>query len=185
MGVDPGSNLLGYCFLRVEEGGGQPHLLSMGVLDMREQTEHLGKLKQIFDELSALVRLYEPNEAAVEAPFYGKDAQAMLKLGRAQGVAMVAIASQGVSVVEYSPRSIKQSVTGNGNATKQQVAQMLPHLITGDIEYKFLDASDAVGVAFCHYLSAKEGAINTKKSSTKRKKSSDWGSFLQDNPDRL
>lgn len=160
----------------------------MGVLDMRKQTEQAEKLKQIFLELTALIQLYQPTEAAVEAPFYGKDAQAMLKLGRAQGVAMVAMACQNLSIVEYSPRSVKQAVTGNGNASKEQVAQMLPHVLQGDIVYKFMDAADAAGVAFCHYLSLKTmpfGADITKAKTKTTRKKSDWGSFLADNPDRL
>jgi len=191
MGVDPGSNLLGYSFLRVADLATKPHVLTMGVLDMRDQENHLGKLRQIFEELSALVRLYEPTEAAIEAPFYGKDAQAMLKLGRAQGVAMIAIATNNISVVEYSPRSVKQAVTGNGNASKEQLAQMLPHLLTGEIAYDYIDASDAVGVAYCHYLQgrlllSRGGTTVVAKSNAKKsKKSTNWASFIQSNPDRI
>lgn len=191
MGVDPGSNLLGFCFLRISDTDSQPYLLRMGVLDMRAQEEHLGKLQQIFEELSALVKLYEPTEAGIEAPFYGKDAQAMLKLGRAQGVAMVAMSMHGIKVTEYSPKSVKQAVTGKGTASKEQLAQMLPHLLKGDFEYKYLDASDAVGVAYCHYINSQtpfsKTALKTKtsKSRSKNTKGNPWAQFLQDNPDRL
>ncbi len=190
MGVDPGSNLLGYAFLQIADLATPPLLLSMGALDMRKQDDHVSKLKQIFEELTALIRLYEPTEAAVEAPFYGKDPQAMLKLGRAQGVAMTAISLQNISVVEYSPRSVKQAVTGKGNATKEQIAEMLPHLIRGELIYKHIDASDAVGVAYCHYLqgrllSSNMGTITPKSNAKKGKKSAGWASFVQNNPDRV
>lgn len=192
MGVDPGSNLLGFSFLRISDTEDQPYLLRMGVLDMRAQEDHLGKLQQIYEELSALVKLYEPTEAAIEAPFYGKDAQAMLKLGRAQGVAMVAMSIHGIKVTEYSPKSIKQAVTGKGTAAKEQLAQMLPHLVKGDFEYKFLDASDAVGVAYCHYINSQtpfsKTALKSKTAKAPRSKAAKgnpWAQFLQDNPDRL
>ena len=175
LGIDPGSNLLGYAFLQVAPHYRKPVLVTMGTLDMRAQDDHLSKLKQIFEELNALVKLYAPSDAAIEAPFYGKDAQAMLKLGRAQGVAMITVAMHGLNVTEYSPRSIKKAVTGKGGASKEQVAAMLPHLVDGDINYKYLDASDALGVAFCHYLSTSRSPIGGKKYS-------DWGSFLKDNP---
>ena len=177
LGIDPGSNLLGYAFLQIPADRKEPNVVSMGTLDMRGQEDHLGKLKQIFEELTALIKIYEPTEAAVEAPFYGKDAQAMLKLGRAQGVAMIAAATCGLSVVEYSPRSIKKAVTGKGNATKDQVAKMLPHLVKGNIDYKYIDASDALGVAFCHYLQSKSNGLGEKKFS-------DWSSFVKSNPDK-
>lgn len=173
LGIDPGSNLLGYAFLQT--GGQKPRLVSMGVLDMRKFETQTEKLKFIFEELQKLAVLYEPSEAAIEAPFYGKDVQAMLKLGRAQGAAMTAIACKGISVVEYSPRSIKKAVTGKGNASKEQVAAMLPHIIDGDFHHKFMDATDAVGVAFCHYLQGNSILGSGKKYSG-------WGDFLKDNP---
>jgi crossover junction endodeoxyribonuclease RuvC len=176
MGVDPGSNLLGYAFLQT--GGQKPKLVSMGVLDMRKFEEQTEKLKFIFEELQILIGLYEPTDAAIEAPFYGKDVQAMLKLGRAQGAAMTAMACNGFSVVEYSPRSIKKSVTGNGAASKEQVAAMLPHLIEGDFHHKFMDATDAVGVAYCHFLQSSSVLGSAGK------KYSGWGDFLKDNPNK-
>ncbi len=175
LGIDPGSNLLGYAFLRVENR--KVVLITMGTLDMRSQDNQLDKLKQIFEELSALIRLYEPTDAAVEAPFYGKDAQAMLKLGRAQGVAMVAAGVQGLKVTEYSPRSVKKAVTGKGNASKEQVAAMLPHLVEGEITYKFIDASDALAVAYCHYLQNNSITGGATKFSS-------WADFLKSNPDK-
>ena len=173
MGIDPGSNVLGYAFLQT--GGQKPRLVTMGVLDMRKFEEQGEKLKFIFEELQKLIEFYAPAEAGIEAPFYGKDVQAMLKLGRAQGAAMTAIACKGIAVIEYSPRSIKKAVTGKGNASKEQVAAMLPHIIEGDFHHKFMDATDAVGVAFCHYLQS-SSVLGAKK------KYSGWGDFLKDNP---
>ncbi len=177
LGIDPGSNVLGYAFLQVI-GRKTPKIVSMGVLDMRKMENHSQKLTHIFEELQKLVKLYEPTHAAIEAPFYGKDAQAMLKLGRAMGVAMVAIAqATGLEVEEYSPRSIKKAVTGKGNASKEQVLRMLPHVVEGEINVKLLDASDALGVAFCHH-------IQTQGLGLGKKKHKDWSSFLNANPNR-
>jgi crossover junction endodeoxyribonuclease RuvC len=193
LGIDPGSNILGYAFLHISPASRKPRLLSMGVLDMRKQEEQLGKLKQIYDELTDLIRLYTPTDAAIEAPFYGKDAQAMLKLGRAQGVAMIAVASNNIPVTEYSPRTIKKSVTGNGNASKEQVAAMLVHLVEGEIAHKYLDASDALGIAYCHFLGT--GTSNSGQTKTQQKKNASktstskkytgWDAFVQENTDRL
>jgi crossover junction endodeoxyribonuclease RuvC len=177
LGIDPGSNLLGYSVLRADSG--KPRLVTMGVLDMRSFENQADKLKFIFEELQKLIQLYEPSDAAIEAPFYGKDVQAMLKLGRAQGAAMTAIACKGISVTEYSPRSIKKSVTGKGAASKEQVAAMLPHILEGDFHHKFMDATDAVGVAYCHYIQS--GSLIAGKG----KKYSGWGDFVKDNPDKL
>jgi len=175
MGIDPGTNLLGYAFLQV--GGKKPKLVSMGVLDMRKFETQAIKLKFIYQELEKLINLYLPTSGAIEAPFYGKDAQAMLKLGRAMGAAMTVMACKGVEVEEYSPRSIKKAVTGKGNASKDQVAAMLPHIIEGDFHHQFMDATDAVGVAFCHHLQAKgEGG---------KKKYNSWDTFLKDNPNKV
>lgn len=176
MGIDPGSNLMGYAFLQVV-GKKKPRLISMGVLDMRKLETQSEKLSFIFQELQKLSALYEPTAAAIEAPFYGKDAQAMLKLGRAQGAAMTAIACLGLEVVEYSPRSIKKAVTGKGNATKTQLAAMLPHVVEGDFHHQFMDATDAVGVAFCHHIQGSAGIGGAKKYKG-------WDAFLKDNPNR-
>ena len=176
LGVDPGSNVLGYAFIQVI-GKKKPRIISMGVLDMRQYENHSQKLAHIFKELQKLIQLYTPTEAAIEAPFYGKNVQSMLKLGRAQGVAMVAIADKGLLVEEYSPRSIKKAVTGNGNASKEQVARMLPHVLDGSIDTQTLDATDALGVAFCHH-------IQTQGLGLGKKRYKDWGSFLKDNPDK-
>lgn len=176
LGVDPGSNILGYAFIQVI-GKKRPRLVSMGILDMRQYDNHGEKLAHIFTELQKLIKLYQPTTAAIEAPFYGKNVQSMLKLGRAQGVAMVAIAEKGISVEEYSPRSIKKAVTGKGNASKEQVASMLPHVVEGNINGATLDATDALGVAFCHHIQTQGVALGQKKYN-------DWSSFIKDNPNK-
>ncbi len=176
LGIDPGTNILGYAFLQVA-GKKKPRVITMGVLDMRKKANQAQKLAYIFEELQRLIQLYEPTDASIEAPFYGKNVQAMLKLGRAQGAAMVAIANQGLQLEEYSPRSIKKSVTGNGAATKEQVARMLVHIVDGTIDPKWLDATDALGVAFCHH-------IQTQGLPKGQKKYSGWDSFLANNPDK-
>ncbi len=177
LGIDPGSNVLGYAFLQAV--GNKPKLISMGVLDMRKFENQPQKLKFIYEELQKLIHLYEPTDAAIEAPFFGKDVQAMLKLGRAQGAAMAAVACKGLEIIEYSPRSVKKSVTGQGAASKEQVAAMLPHLVEGDFHHKFMDATDAVGVAYCHYIQS--SSVLGKSG----KKYSGWGDFVKDNPDKL
>lgn len=176
IGIDPGSNVMGYAFLQTN-GKKKPRLVTMGVLDMRKMETQSKKLRFIHEELSKLIQLYEPQLGAIEDPFYGKDAQAMLKLGRAQGAAMSAIACSGIEVELYSPRSIKKAVTGKGNSSKEQVAAMLPHVIEGDFHHKFMDATDAVGVAFCHHIQMNTGIAGGKKYSG-------WGQFLKDNPKR-
>lgn len=176
MGIDPGSNLLGYAFIQVI-GKKKPRVISMGVLDMRKHDNHSQKLAHIFTELQKLVVLYEPTDAAIEAPFYSKNVQSMLKLGRAQGVAMVALSEKGFIVEEYSPKSIKRAVTGNGNASKEQVASMLPHVVEGELSNRSLDATDALGVAFCHHIQIQGVGLGQKKHT-------DWNSFLKDNPNR-
>jgi crossover junction endodeoxyribonuclease RuvC len=176
VGVDPGTNILGYAFMQISEK--KPKLISMGVLDMRKLDGPTDKLFFIYAELQKLCKIYEPSQASIEAPFYGKDIQAMLKLGRAQGAAMTALASLGIEVTEYSPRSIKKSVTGNGNASKEQIAAMLPHLIEGDFHHKFMDATDAVGVAYCHYIqSGSVFGLQTKKYGG-------WNDYLKNNPEK-
>lgn len=176
LGIDPGSNLMGYAILEVLQRG-KPLVHCYGQLDLRTFDKQANKLRHIFQELQHLIRLHQPSEAAVEAPFFGKDVQAMLKLGRAQGAAMLVAALEGLEVEEYSPRRIKKAVTGKGSASKEQVAGMLPHLIQGQLQNISLDASDAIGAAYCHYLQKKQGQIGGKRYK-------DWSSFLKDNPNR-
>jgi crossover junction endodeoxyribonuclease RuvC len=177
LGIDPGTNLLGFAIIDCL-GKSKPKLIEMDVLDMRKFKEQSHKLSIIYTQISQIVRQFRPHTVAIEAPFYGKDVQAMLKLGRAQGVAMAAVLTNGVPIVEYSPRSVKQVVTGKGNATKDQVAKMLGFQIEGKIEAKFEDATDALGIAFCHFLElSKPSGVTNKYSS--------WADFAKNNPNNI
>lgn len=176
LGIDPGTNALGYAVLEIR--GKQLHLLDIGVVQLQRMSEQQLKLKHIFERLQTIIRIYEPRDMAIEAPFYGKNVQSMLKLGRAQGVAMAAGITLGVDITEYSPRKIKQSVTGNGNAAKEQVAAMLGQILQVDLSPYDLDATDALGAAVCHYYQSQSPLSSSKRYN-------DWSSFLKDHPDRL
>lgn len=152
---------------------------NMGVIRLNKYEDHYTKLQMIQEKLTFLIKSYGAGEMAIEAPFYGKNAQSMLKLGRAQGVAIATAMGQGLPVTEYAPRKIKSSVTGNGNASKEQVAAMLKHLLALKTLPKFFDATDALGVAVCHYLQTSSGI------QSKGKKYSGWKDFIKDNPDKL
>jgi len=175
LGIDPGTNVLGYAIIEIQ--GKQMQLLDLGVVNMKRYAEQQTKLRIIFEELQALIVKFRPKEMAIEAPFYGKNVQSMLKLGRAQGVAMAAGITQNVQVTEYSPRKIKQAVTGKGNATKEQVAAMLEHLLHTKVEDYPLDATDALAAVVCHFYQSGNRLGGQKRYN-------DWGSFLKDNPDR-
>lgn len=166
---------MGYGIIQVKDN--TIELLTMGVLRLHKIDHHADKLKKIFDRTLMLLTEYHPDELAIEAPFYGKNVQSMLKLGRAQGVAMAAALHRTVPIFEYSPRKIKQSITGNGNASKEQVAQMLYTLLKYEQTPETLDATDGVAVALCHYFQ-KLPDSNTKSYSS-------WKGFLSNNPDRL
>jgi crossover junction endodeoxyribonuclease RuvC len=176
LGVDPGTNVLGYGI--VEVNNRQLKLIDLGVLHLKSESEQAEKLKQIFEYLQRIIVQFDPSEMAIEAPFYGKNIQSMFKLGRAQGVAIAAAIIKGLSVTEYSPKKIKQSVTGNGNAAKQQVAAMLGNILQADLTEQYLDATDALATAVCHYYQTWSGPSVGKKSK-------DWSAFAKANPDRL
>lgn len=150
-------------------------LLQFGVIRLNKFETHELRLKKIFDRVLSLIDDFNPDEVALEAPFFGKNVQSMLKLGRAQGVAMSAALSREIPIVEYAPKRVKQSVTGNGNASKEQVAKMLMTLFTIKELPKLLDATDALAVAVCHHF--QKASVSTKNKS--------WESFVKDNPDRL
>jgi crossover junction endodeoxyribonuclease RuvC len=144
IGVDPGTVVMGYSIVHIIKGKVEPILLD--VLKFNAKLDHYTRLSHIFDELSKVVELYKPDEMALEAPFFGKNVQSMLKLGRAQGVCMATALSKRIPVFEYSPRLIKQSIVGNGNASKEQVSGMLQSMYPG-VSHKYLDASDALAAA--------------------------------------
>ncbi len=178
LGVDPGTRVMGYGLISVQ--GNNLSLLQYGVLRLEKLSSHELKLKRIFERITQLIEEYLPDEMAIEAPFYGENVQSMLKLGRAQGVAMAAALAREVSIVEYLPKKVKQSVTGNGNASKEQVAYMLEHLFKQKLEREFYDATDAVGVAVCHYMHGKTKALTGNNSKNKG-----WAAFVSENPERL
>jgi crossover junction endodeoxyribonuclease RuvC len=180
LGIDPGTAVMGYGVLK--EIGSKMELISLGVIKMENLDDHMLKLQRIFEKTVNLIDNYHPDCLAIEAPFYGKNIQVMLKLGRAQGVAMAAALSRNVTITEYSPRKIKQSITGNGNATKEQVAAMLQRLLSFKETPEFLDATDGLAVAVCH--SFQKISTSTGKSASK-KSYSGWETFVQDNKGRV
>jgi crossover junction endodeoxyribonuclease RuvC len=177
MGIDPGTNVMGYGVLGVN--GKKPEVVVMGVIQLNKFESHYRRLARIFERVSGLVEQYLPDELAIEAPFYGKNVQSMLKLGRAQGVAMAAALSRDIPIAEYAPLSIKQAVTGNGSATKERVAEMLRRLL--DIPQEkmphLLDATDALAAALTHFYETDKPRLPKGPSS--------WAEFLARNPDRL
>lgn len=177
LGVDPGTNIMGYGIIKIS--GKQLEMLSTGVIMLNKLGDHSLKLQKIFKRTLALVEEYKPDEMAVEAPFFGKNVQSMLKLGRAQGVVMAAALYRDVPITEYAPRKIKQSITGNGAASKEQVASMLESILNTKIEAKYIDATDGLAVALCHHYQT--GTV----ASLGKGKSKDWSQFIKQNPDRL
>ena len=173
--MDPGTNILGYAVLNIQ--GRQMQLCDMGVIYPGKFETHQEKLQHIFERLQHIVDTYEPREMAIEAPFYAKNPQSMLKLGRAQGVAIAAAMTKGVPITEYSPRKIKQSVTGKGNASKEQVAAMLGNILKFNIDDYYLDATDALATAVCHYYQS--GSVLKGQ-----KRYNDWGRIKKNNPGR-
>lgn len=177
LGIDPGTNIMGYGILGVKAK--KPFLIAMGVIELHKIGNHYMRLGRIYERVSMLVDRYCPDELAIEAPFFGKNVQSMLKLGRAQGVAMAAALSREVPITEYEPRKIKQAITGNGAASKEQVKEMLRRILNiADASLlPQLDATDALGAALCHfYESAKPLA---------QKGPSSWKDFIARNPDRI
>ena len=180
IGVDPGTQVMGYGVILIRNV--QIELVQYGVIKLNKYTTHELKLKKIFERITQLIEEYLPDEMAIEDPFYGKNAQSMLKLGRAQGVAMAAALARDIPIVEYSPKKVKQSVTGNGNATKEQVAYMLENILETKLNREFLDATDGIAIAICHHYHANSPASTN---TTKKDKKGGWGAFVSENPDRL
>ncbi|NVK50462.1 MAG: crossover junction endodeoxyribonuclease RuvC [Cyclobacteriaceae bacterium] len=175
LGIDPGTNVMGYGLILTE--GKQYKLLQYGVIHLKKYGSHELKLKKIFERITGILEEYMPDSVALEAPFYGANVQSMLKLGRAQGVAMAAALAREIPITEYSPKKVKQSVTGNGNASKEQVAAMLQTLFKLEELPKLLDATDALAVALCHHFH--EGRVQS------RGRSAGWKSFIEENPNRI
>ena len=175
LGIDPGTNIMGYGLIHIK--GEKMDLIQIGILHLSKLKTHELKLKQIFERTLAIIDEYKPDELAIESPFFGKNVQSMLKLGRAQGVAMSAGLYRNVPIFEYSPKKIKKAITGNGNASKEQVAAMLKSLLDIKKMPKHLDATDGLAAAVCHNF--QNNIIEKGKSYT------GWKAFIKDNPQRL
>lgn len=164
-------------------------MLEMDVLKLNGKKDMFERLGIINDVIQDIIRKYGPDEVSIEAPFFGKNVQSMLKLGRAQGVAIAVAISNNIPVSEYSPKKVKQSITGNGNATKEQIWKMLNSIMPLSHDLKYFDASDALAVAVCHHFSTKGIAAATKTNTTSKKKSGKksggWDEFIKKNPDRV
>lgn len=177
LGIDPGTSVMGYGIIRVSDGRAQ--MIVMGVIDMRKFTDPYLKLGHIFNRVTGIIDTYLPDEMAIEAPFFGKNVQSMLKLGRAQGVAISAAIQRDIPIHEYAPLKIKMAITGNGSASKEQVAGMLSRLLdisSSDMPH-LLDATDALGAAYCHYLQMDkpESKVHFKG----------WKDFINKNKERV
>ncbi len=177
LGIDPGTVILGYGLIRVQ--GKNISLIQLGVLKLAKLDSHADRLKRIFDRVDQLIVEYKPDDIALEAPFFGKNVQSMLKLGRAQGVAIAAALNRNIPFEEYSPKKIKQSITGNGNASKEQVSAMLMRLLQFSEKPQYLDATDGLAAAVCHYFQGGQGLQN------KTKKPTNWKTFITANPSRV
>lgn len=177
IGIDPGTNVMGYGVLGIK--GKTPTMVAMGVIQLSKFESHYLRLRRIYERVSGLVEQYLPDEMAIEAPFFGKNVQSMLKLGRAQGVAMAAALSRDVPITEYEPRKIKMAITGNGAASKEQVQEMLRRILNIPKENLLpqLDATDALGAALCHFYESSKPEIARGPKS--------WKDFIARNPDKV
>lgn len=184
MGIDPGTNIMGYGVVGLV--GKEYYLLSIGIIRLDKLEDHALKLKHIFERVTGLIESYKPDELAIEAPFYGKNVQSMLKLGRAQGVAIAAALMRQIPIYEYQPRKIKLSITGSGNASKEQVAEMLQRLLHFKDMPSHLDATDGLAAAMCHIFQFSPRSFGEKSTKTSRSKTSgSWESFVNNNKDRV
>ncbi|MDR2626832.1 MAG: crossover junction endodeoxyribonuclease RuvC [Dysgonamonadaceae bacterium] len=177
LGIDPGTTVMGYGILRIENN--RPLLETMGVLELSKYEDHYRKLQRIFERVTGLIDQYHPDELAIEAPFFGKNVQSMLKLGRAQGTAIAAALNRKLPIFEYAPLKIKMSITGNGNAAKEQVADMLRRLLKISPENMLpqLDATDGLAAALCHFYQTNRPQEDAKYHS--------WKDFINQNPKKV
>ena len=178
LGIDPGSNIMGFGVIGVK--GKVLRHIDLGIIKQSSKVEdHFEKLRYIFSETIAIINQYKPDEFAIEAPFYGNNVQSMLKLGRAQGVAIAAALSKGLVISEYSPRKVKQSVSGSGSSSKEQIARYCAQILNQPpFEQKYLDATDGLAVAICH-------ALQGGQSLGKQKGATGWDAFIKQNPNRI
>ncbi len=177
LGIDPGTNVLGFAILDASKK--ELVVVEMGVLTFAHiSDDQMDKLRYIFEQVQDLIRQHKPTEMAIEEPFFGKNVQSMLKLGRAQGVAMASGMVNGLVITQYLPKKIKKAVTGNGNASKEQVAGMLENILKRKFNEKYFDATDALATAVCHWFQS-SGPLKGQKSY------SGWGAFAKSNPDKI
>lgn len=183
LGIDPGTQILGYAIIKA---GSKPQLVVMDVLKLSKEKDIYARLQKIHAQICLLIETYQPTHFAIEAPFFGKNVQSMLKLGRAQGVAIAAAMHFQIPVTEYAPKKVKQAITGNGNADKEMVWKMLSHIFSIEKKPTHYDATDALGVALCHMHQiigvGLSPIIKTKK---KTKQSNSWSQFMTENPTRV
>ena len=175
LGIDPGTTIMGFGLIKVK--GKNMEFLQLNELQLKKYSDHYVKLKLIFERTLELIDNFNPDEIAIEAPFFGKNVQSMLKLGRAQGVAMAAGLSREIPITEYSPKKIKMAITGNGNASKEQVAKMLQSLLKINELPKNLDSTDGLAAAVCHFYNY--GKVNLGKTYT------GWSAFVKQNENRI
>ncbi|MBR3488191.1 MAG: crossover junction endodeoxyribonuclease RuvC [Bacteroidales bacterium] len=187
LGIDPGTRILGYSLLDTD--GAKPQLVVMDVLYLRQIADFHLRIRKIFDSTQRIIDSYHPDHVAIEAPFAGKNVQSMLKLGKAQGVAIAAALSRDLSYTEYEPAAVKQRVTGNGNAAKEQVAAMLQSIFSFEDLPRYLDSSDALAVAYTCYLEQTDplGDLRRelKPQRARKSKKQQWGDFVNANLDRI
>ncbi len=177
LGIDPGTQILGFGVIHIK--GKKASYVDMGVINLKKEKDHFVTLQKITAEVSALIEKHMPDELAIEAPFYGKNPQVMLKLGRAQGAAIAAALLKNIPIFEYAPRSVKLAITGKGAASKEQVAIMVQKLLNICCPQQYADATDALSIAVCHYYHrASLMAVGTKRESS-------WESFVKNNPDKV
>ena len=175
LGIDPGTTIMGFGLIKVK--GKNMEFLQLNELQLKKYSDHYVKLKLIFERTLELIDNFNPDEIAIEAPFFGKNVQSMLKLGRAQGVSIAAALNFNIPITEYSPKKIKMAITGNGNSSKEQVAKMLKSMLNIKELPKNLDSTDGLAAAVCHYFNF--------DSENEKKKYSNWSSFINKNPDKL
>ena len=176
LGIDPGTNILGYGVILVDKKS--VHYVDMGVIDLRKEKDHFIKLSRIFEQVGSLIERYTPDDLAIEAPFFGKNVQSMLKLGRAQGAAIAAALHRQIPVFEYAPRKVKMALTGRGDASKEQVKLLMEKTLRTTLDGKFLDASDALAIAMCHFYQLTSPLVDTVSSRN-------WKSFIEAHPGRV
>jgi crossover junction endodeoxyribonuclease RuvC len=175
MGIDPGTTIMGYGIIKATDN--RAELLVVGVIDLRKMSDHYLKLQHIFERVTQLIDGYHPDELAIEAPFYGKNVQSMLKLGRAQGTAIAAALAHNIAITEYAPRKIKLAITGQGAASKEQVAAILQKLLHLKEMPKNLDATDGLAAAMCHFFQSNRPVAQGGVKS--------WAAFIDKNPGRV